>query len=259
MPSGEKTGRGEDHINFKNRVGEKFITNEGYEVEIVEYFRNDNCSIKFTYNNLIIKNIKYICLLRKNIKNPLHLSVCNIGYLGVKEENYDANIEKKIYSVWNCMLQRCYNTDNIDNRKTYKEIVVCKEWHNFQNFIKWCINNYNFETIQGWHLDKDILIKGNKVYSPKTCCFVPNEINALFTKRDSKRGKHPIGVSKDYGKFKATLRKTNLGRFDTPEEAFQAYKTAKEEYIKEVADKWKDLINPRVYQAMYNYQVEITD
>lgn len=45
----------------------------------------------------------------------------------------------------------------------------------------------------------------------------------------------------------------------TPEEAFQVYKVAKETYIKEVADEWKDKINPKVYQAMYNYQVEITD
>ena len=117
--------------------------------------------------------------------------------------------------------------------------------------------------MQGWELDKDILFKGNKIYSPETCCFIPREINQIFPKRDLKRGEYPIGVTRKRGKFSAQLStkdfNKNLGVFNTPEEAFQAYKSAKESYIKEVADKWKDQIEPRVYQAMYNYQVEITD
>lgn len=242
-------------MTLKNRVGERFLTNEGYEVEIIEYFRSDNCTIRFLYNDLIIKNITYICLLKKNIKNPLHFSICNVGYFGLKVKDYDKDLQRKVYGVWNNMLQRCYNSDNIDNKNTYREVTVCKDWHNFQNFIEWYINNYK----EGWHLDKDVLIKGNKVYSPETCCFIPSEINALFTKRGKLRGGYPIGVSKDNNKFKATLRKTNLGRYLTPEEAFQAYKIAKEKYIKEVADKWKDLIDLKVYEAMYNYKVEITD
>ena len=118
--------------------------------------------------------------------------------------------------------------------------------------------------MNGWELDKDILIKGNKIYSPETCAFVPAEINGIFTKTNSKRGVYPIGVSlHKEGRFQAKVLKNKkqayIGLFDTPEEAFQAYKKAKEEYIKEVADKWKDKIDPRVYEAMYNYQVEITD
>ena len=127
--------------------------------------------------------------------------------------------------------------------------------------------NYNPETMKGWHLDKDVLIKGNKTYSPDTCCFVPIEINLLLNKNKTIRGDYPIGVSfdKSYNKFIAKLKKSKvekqkfLGRFNILEEAFQAYKTAKEGHIKEVADKWKDQIDSRVYEAMYNYQVEITD
>lgn len=255
MPSGEKNKKEKDNINLKDRRGEKFITNEGYEVEIIEYFRNDNCTIKFIYNGTILKNIKYICLLKKNIKNPYHLSVFGVGYFGVKNKTYNSIIEKKIYSIWHSMISRCYNLHDVDYKSVYKYATVCKKWHNFQNFIEWYIDNYK----EDYHLDKDILFKGNKIYSPETCCFVPSHINVLFTKRSKLRGIYPIGVSKDYDKFKATLKKKNLGRYDTPEEAFQAYKTAKEAYIKEVADKWKDQIDPRVYEAMYNYQVEIID
>ena len=117
--------------------------------------------------------------------------------------------------------------------------------------------------MQDWHLDKDILCPDCKIYSPETCTFVPTDINFLFTKRQNKRGAYPIGVSYKSGKFRATMTRNNsqfyMGAFSTPNEAFQAYKEGKEDWIKIVADKWKDKIDQRVYQAMYNYQVEITD
>ena len=50
-----------------------------------------------------------------------------------------------------------------------------------------------------------------------------------------------------------------LGAYDCPTKAFLVYKDAKEAFIKEVANKWKGKIDPRVYEALLNYQVEITD
>ena len=106
------------------------------------------------------------------------------------------------------------------------------------------------------------------MYSTDTCCFVPNEINCLFTKTDKLRGKYPIGVyyRKDIKKFVAQINRNNanghqdfLGSFDCPNKAFLAYKTAKESFIKEVAEKWKGEVDPRVYNALINYEVEITD
>ena len=113
-------------------------------------------------------------------------------------------------------------------------------------------------------LDKDILNKGNKVYSPDTCVYVPQSINSLFTKSDKVRGEYPIGVYKQKDKYVAQLNKGNgkqiyLGSYSTPEEAFQAYKQAKEEYIKEVANEYKDKIPYRLYEALMNYEVEIDD
>ena len=112
-------------------------------------------------------------------------------------------------------------------------------------------------------MDKDILIKGNKIYSPETCCFIPQEINTIFGNREKSRGKYPIGVRLSGKKYHARLFKNkkyyHLGTFDTPEEAFQAYKVAKEVYIKEVADKWRKKIIDKVYQAMINFQINITD
>jgi len=117
----------------------------------------------------------------------------------------------------------------------------------------------------GWALDKDILQKGNKLYSKDTCYFVPAEVNQLLVKSDKARGEYPVGVNFDKRdiKFRAQLRingKTkHLGYFNTPEEAFFAYKPAKEAHIKVVAHKWKHLLDERVFQALLTYDVAIDD
>jgi biotin-(acetyl-CoA carboxylase) ligase len=241
-----------------NRVGEKYTTNEGYGVEIIEYFDKNNCTIKFD-NGITLRNKKFSDIKKGSVKNPLHKSILGIGYIGIgifKPSKNRKNTKK--YSDWINLFQRCYG----ENNPSYKGCSVDERWHNFQNFAKWHKNNYR----EGFEVDKDILVKGNKVYSPETCCFVPFNINVLFTKNNISRGLYPIGVNYDKRgkKFVAQINKgvgnqIHLGYFNTPEEAFQTYKVAKELWIKEVADKWKDLISERVYEAMYNYQVEITD
>ena len=122
---------------------------------------------------------------------------------------------------------------------------------------------------------KDILYKNNTIYSKDTCIFIPERINILFTKNNAKRGNYPIGVyfNKRLGKFiaqvsklnenkKNTKKPTHIGVFNTPEEAFLAYKTEKEKYIKEVANYYKEKYDnfPIVaYNALCDYKVEITD
>ena len=149
------------------------------------------------------------------------------------------------------------------NSPTYRGCLVAEEWHNFQVFAKWFHENYKPEYMQNWHLDKDILVKGNKIYSPETCCFIPVEINLLLGKSKSKRGEYPIGVIKTKNRYIAVIghekRKIHIGSFLTINEAFIAYKNFKEKCIKEVADKYKDQITAKTYQALYNYKVEITD
>lgn len=168
----------------------------------------------------------------------------------------------KDYYLWHGMIQRCYDDYTQKKHPTYNGCTVCDEWLYFSNFKKWFDKNY----IEGYQLDKDILVKGNKVYSPNTCCFVPFEINTLFTKSNAKRGVLPIGVQrylKDRYRtcFKRGGKVTYLGVYNKVEDAFCAYKIAKESYIKEVAENYhaKGLITERVYNALLNYKVEITD
>ena len=237
---------------MKNRVGEKFITNEGYRIEIIEYFGTYNCTIQFENGN-IFKNKRYEDIKRGEVRNPYHTSIHGVGYIG--NGKYNRKNHSEAYSCWVSMLRRCYSEEH----PTYKDCTVSKEWKCFQSFAEWFYDNCK----KSYELDKDILIKGNKIYSPETCCFVPIEINILFIKSNKKRGDFPIGVCKIGNKFRAQIsnkrRQIYIGMFDTVEEAFEAYKIAKENYIKEVANKWKDQIKPNVYQALINYQVEITD
>ena len=247
------------HKNFKDKRGEVNTTSEGYSSEIIEYFGWNNCKVLLD-SDIILENVRYESFKYGMIKNPYKKSVHSVGFLGVGSYKTSINGKHvKSYTTWRSMLARCY--DVIQSTATYKDVTVCEEWHNFQNFAKWFEENYT----EGFELDKDIICPSCKVYSPSTCCFVPQEVNKLFTKRNNNRGEFPIGVcDSGFNTFIAQFsfgigRQKYLGSFRTPEEAFQVYKEAKEKHIKELADKWRDKIDPRVYEAMYNYKVEITD
>lgn len=187
--------------------------------------------------------------------------------IGLNDTNYkinNNNIIKPSYSLWIHMLRRCYRPDS--KTKSYKDCSVCEDWLTYSHFDKWFSEHSN-EYGDNYQIDKDILVKGNKVYSPDTCCFVPQEINLLLINRKSCRGSLPLGVQKQtrsdnfmvrlnrYGKAKY------VGTFNTIEEAFAAYKQEKEAYIKEVAQRYFDenKITKRVYDALMKYEVEITD
>ena len=72
-----------------------------------------------------------------------------------------------------------------------------------------------------------------------------------------------IGVTQKKA-FKAQVCKNkgnqeHLGLFKTEIEAFNAYKVAKESFVKEQANEWQSQIDPRAYNALMSYVVEITD
>lgn len=243
------------------RIGEIHKTNNFGYLTIIGYDGSNNTTVIFD-DGTIIEKIRYSEILNKKVRNPNKPFAYGIGYTGIgKHKVYIDGVLTKEYGMWHSMLTRCYNTNQRIRYKTYNGCTVAKEWHNFQNFAQWYNENKESHR-EAFHLDKDILIKGNKLYSPETCCFVPNEINQLFTKR--LRNKFCIGVKKA-GKFRFRAEininriKAYLGTFDTMVEAFQAYKIAKELEIKRVADKWRGQITEQVYQALINYQVEITD
>lgn len=246
-----------EHKNFKNRVGETNKNFQGLEMKIIEYRKAVDLTVQFK-DGTIVKKAAYKEFSSGSIKNLNHPSIFGKGYMG--EGKYKAWGKGKLtkqYNVWFGMLSRCYG--GRDSCYTYRGVEVCKEWCNFQVFAAWFDENY----IDGWALDKDIICSECKIYSPETCCFVPQEINNMFTSRSKTKRNLPIGVYYLRGRYQVSTptndKTTYIGFYKTVDEAINVHKKAKEKYMKEVAEIWKSKIDPRVYEALYNYQVEITD
>lgn len=253
-------------LNSDEHLNKIYKSNFGTTFQVIEYFNATNVTIRDLDNNCIIKNVEIGALKNGRIRSPYDKVVYGIGYYG--EGNYKAKINGKFtkhYITWSAMMQRCYSKSK--ERQTYEDCTVCEEWHNFQNFAKWYDENYYEIEGEKMCLDKDILFKGNKIYSPNTCIFVSNRINCLFVKCNKSRGVCPIGVSylKKLNKYSADCNTTNdmkrihIGVYNTQEEAFNRYKQFKEKTIKEVAEQYKDRIPQKLYNAMYKYEVNITD
>lgn len=199
-------------------------------------------------------------------ENTVNLElVKGIGFNDRKSPVSVGGRHTKEYALWNSVLHRCTEKFWLD-RPTYKGTTCSENFKSYSFFYKWCQTQIGFgnkdENGRSWHLDKDILLKGNNIYSDDTCVFVPARINTLLIKCDASRGDWPVGVfwDKKRGMFKAQSRdgnskKKHLGCFKTLEESFKAYKTFKEAVIKEVANEYKDQLDPRAYQALLNYEV----
>ena len=82
------------------------------------------------------------------------------------------------------MLKRCYDPKYQEKEPTYKGCTVENHLLNFQHMCKWLEENYYEIPGETMCLDKDILCKGNKIYSRNTCIFVPERINLLFVKHE---------------------------------------------------------------------------
>ena len=160
------------------------------------------------------------------------------------------------YIKWSSMINRVHNGEYKKNQPTYEGVEIYAEWKYFSNFKAW------MET-QDWenkHLDKDLLGDG-KLYSPDTCCFVPQSINNLLTTRDNHRGLFPLGVYKSEGNkpFKATCNtgdgRVYLGRFSCPLVAHKAWQLEKIKVIRALTVAWVSSKHPprkEVINALLN-------
>ena len=162
------------------------------------------------------------------------------------------------YRTWKHMLVRCYSEKYHIERSTYKGCSVCEEWLTFSKYKSWM----ETQDYEGKQLDKDLLVQGNKVYSPETCVFVSRQINMFLVERGADRGEYPIGVcyvkksrdmmSEQSKPYRAIIRvgsgtQKHLGYFSTPEEAHQAWLKAKIELAKGLAAEQTD---PRIAKAL---------
>lgn len=253
-----------------DRTGEEGYNSFGSKMVIKEYRNKRDIDVYFPKYNWTFKHAAYNTFKNGNIKCPYERRTFGVGFLG--EGKYKMSENGKltdVYIIWHGMLRRCYDPKYQEKHPTYKGCRVEDHLLNFQHMGEWIDKNYYEIPGEQMCLDKDILCKGNKVYSRETCIFVPERINNLFTKRDNNRGKDPIGVDQlPSGNYQAYCnngygKTIYLGTYATKEEAFQVYKQYKEKVIKEVIDSYEGKIPEphysRLKEAMYNYKVEITD
>ena len=260
-------------VSYKDCVGKVCKSNLSGDFKILKCNGAKDVEIQFLKTGYET-TVQLGSIRNGKVKDPYSPSVCGIGVVGAKYPSKVNGRNTKECALWQNMLERCYsdiNVCDVSKKKypTYEDCEVSDKFKSYEYFYEWCHKQIGFGN-DGWHLDKDLLtkgnIKGNKVYSESTCVFIPREINQLLVKCTASRGEYLIGVSwsNTNKAFKAQVNKNKgkqeyLGYFKTEIEAFNAYKQAKESFIKEQAKKWKGQIDDRAYNALMNYTVEIAD
>ena len=251
-------------VSYKDCVGKVCKSKSSGDFKIVKY--NDKKNVKIQFLKTGFEAVVELGSIRNGyVKDCYSPSVHGVGVSGNKYPIRANGVLTKEYLLWRSMLQRCYSDTYQKKYPTYKGCQASENFKYYECFYEWCHKQIGFGN-QGWHLDKDLLVKGNNVYSESTSIFIPAEINQVLIKREALRGEYLIGVSwhKTKKAFVAQVNKNKgkseyLGLFKTEIEAFNAYKQAKESFIKEQAKKWKSQIDPRAYNALMSYTVEITD
>ena len=253
-----------------NHLYEEKYNNQGCLMKIVKCVNNTHVTVEFQDDYKYRTDTIYANFQSGSIKNPYYPSVHGIGIIGTKYPRSINCKNIKEYEAWKCILRRSYDDKVKSRQPTYNGVTCCNEWLNYENFYEWLHEQPNFDKwLNGkrWAIDKDIFIKGNKMYSPDMCCLVPQNVNCLFLKREAERGEYPIGVYCTEDGFAARCRNpflnkaVELGSYSTPERAFQAYKDYKENIIKQVAKVEYEAgnITRECYEAMMSYEVEIDD
>ena len=237
------------------RIGEKRMSTQGEEIELIDFISFENITVKFE-DGTVAYNRRYDHFKTGNIRNYNKVYLYDRGYLGI------GKYEKKSLQgrKWNSMFDRCYK--ETDKNRTYRGTEVSEEWYCLQDFGKWF--DTNLWSNDCTFLDKDILFKGNTTYSPETCILVDNYINCFFAYKKEKESNLPTGVIQETeNSYRAHLnhRGENILRqwVKTPQEAFIIYKNAKEKLAKEIAEEYNlkyDNFPKRLYDALYNFRVE---
>lgn len=237
------------------RVGEEKYNNKGTLMKIIRYENITDLDVEFQDEYKYKTKAYYQNFKKGTILNPYDKSIYGVGYSGIGSHptRIDKNKMSLVYSIWHSLISRCYNEKMRHNFPAYENCIVCDEWHNFQVFADWYEDNYYNDNSGGrMHMDKDILITGNRLYSPETCIFVPQRINMIFMTKFNKSGL-PTGVSSYRNKFRSKYNNEELGIFITLDEAVKAHEDAKRIHIKQVANEYKDKIPQKLYDVLINW------
>jgi hypothetical protein len=236
------------------KVGTEFEANQGGNCVVLEFINYKKVIVEFIgyEGKTYIKNIAE--LRNGKFRNPFKPVIFGVGFSGLGVFNSSC----RVYSRWTGMMKRCYSKDFQDKHPSYVGCSVHPDWHNFQVFAKWYVEHEFYE--YNYQIDKDILFKGNKVYSAKTCCLVPVELNSLIATITQKVGELPVGVTKTkFNTYNASVKisgkNKSLGTYKNVDEALSAYKGAKEKHIYQTVVKWKGMIEHKAYRELVMWSI----
>lgn len=241
-------------------VGDKFLTKNGHPYTVIDYKGTYEVTVRFDDDSGFEVTTQADNVKKGMVKNPFLPNVYGVGFIGFgrHKSKYDGE-ESITYSTWMGMFIRCYREKVKRSDSSYFNCSVDPIWHNFQNFADWYEAQEHFG--MGYHLDKDLLRQGNRIYSPDLCCLIPPEVNAMIVKPARSKSGLPTGVnvvSKGVG-FRARLSERGIakyiGRFDTIDEARAAYVSAKESYVRNSACEWQDKVTIEVYDSLSEWSV----
>lgn len=230
-------------------IGQKIQTNTG-EIEVLSIDKQ-NILIKFDDGYEVIAQKGNV--LKGSVRNPNFKSYFGVGFRGVGPYTMHGQLS---FNKWNNLMVRCYDKQYKIDHPTYEDVYCCEEWHNYQTFTKWFREQIGYGE-KGFDLDKDLLVKGNKVYSPENCVLVPQELNKILGNTAADRG---ISTRPDLnGKWMVRCNTVDgeiyLGCHQK-DYALKIYQDFKLEYLKKRANFWKEKIDPRVYEALMKFTFE---
>jgi len=242
-------------------VGQIYDSRFSGKVEVVTYLSIKEVQVLFL-NSGKTKWVRGDHLKLGNIKDYHQPTVYGVGVVGDNVTKINGRTTT-LYNAWVGILERCYSEKLHKLYPTYLGCTVSDDWKYLDNFKIWFENNYR----DGWEIDKDLLLRGNKLYSAETCRYIPKPLNNLLKEnwKLSTKGL-PLGVTERYNcksePYNASVclgrsQKVSIGNFRTPELAFSAYKYEKEKYIKDFAERLftNGEIDHILYKALINYEV----
>lgn len=258
---------GRPRININERIGLENLTKYGTKMIIVEYYSCNNIIVEFQDEYKTRVSASYQTFKNSEIHNPYDKTLCGVGYLGIgKHQTKESGKDSKKYITWKAMIQRCYDENFQIKNPTYKNCSVCDKWHNFQNFGDWFDENFYQVEEEIMCLDKDIIMKGNKIYCPEYCCFLPKSINSSFIGKKRSNTNSLLGVvylEKDdvYQVQCKTIngKRTYLGRFKDKQEAFSVYLSERYKTIRQYIDKYNNYLPNKIKSALLNYEFDMED
>lgn len=263
------------------KVGQEYTATCGWKCVVVDYSGAFNVTVEWEDGTKSKHNAKDV--KTGHVKPLTYLSCSGIGYIGYgkyvprsytkKKEPWQEFVSEEVYGYWSRMLSRCYNEKELAKHPAYRDCHVDEEWHNFQNFAEWALSKPQMgmrdEDGNIFHLEKDILSRGYKVYSESTCTFMPAAINTFLTEKQAGEGL-PRGVNRIRPKTENSREgyiarctvegeREYLGFVYDPMEAFNMYKPVKEAYAKRLAEKYKNVLEPHVYEQLLKFEVKPFD